>query len=78
MEAITVQELIKGGLTDAEVFVEGEGCNFSVTVVSSEFDGLPRVKSQQKVLATVQEPLATGELHAITVKTFTPDQWAQR
>ena len=78
MEAITVQELIQRGLKDAEVFVEGEGCNFSVTVVSSEFDGLPRVKSQQKVLAAVQEPLATGELHAITVKTFTPDQWVQR
>ncbi len=78
MEAITVKELIKNGLADAEVFVDGEGCNFSVTVVSHAFEGLPIVKCQQKVLATVQEPLASGELHAISVKTLTPDQWAQK
>jgi len=29
------------------------------------------------VLDTVKEPLATGELHAITVKAYTPEEWAR-
>jgi len=78
MEVSVVQKLIQTSLKDAQVIVEGEGCNFSVTVVSKEFDGFSTVKNQQKVLAAVQEPIATGELHAITVKTYTPEEWAQK
>ncbi len=78
METSAVQKLIQADLKDAQVFVEGEGCNFSVTVVSKEFDGYPTVKNQQKVLAAVQEPIATGELHAITVKTYTLEEWAKK
>jgi len=78
MEVSVVQKLIQTSLKDAQVIVEGEGCNFSVTVVSKEFDGFSTVKNQQKVLAAVQEPIATGELHAITVKTYTLEEWAQK
>ena len=78
MEPIQVASLIKNELPDAEVIVDGEGCSFSVTVVSREFDGRSLLKKQQMVLESVKEPLASGELHAITVKTYTPDEWARR
>lgn len=78
MEISAIEKLIQSDLEDAQVFVEGEGCNFSVTVVSKKFDGSSTVKSQQMVLAAVQDPIATGELHAVTVKTYTPEEWVQK
>jgi monothiol glutaredoxin len=33
------------------------------------------VKQQQLVLATLSEPLGSGKLHAVSVKTYTPESW---
>lgn len=72
-----VQQLITQGqgLGDAQVLVAGEGCDLQVTVISAGFAGLPLVKKQQLVLATLKEPLASGKLHAISVNAYTPEEW---
>lgn len=70
-----VQSLVQQGVKDATVYVEGEGCDLTLTVVSAEFAGLSEVKKQQQVLATLTEPLASGKLHAVSVKAFTPEAW---
>jgi monothiol glutaredoxin len=70
--------MIKQDLQDAQVMVDGEGCSFSVIVVSDRFGGLSLLKKQQLVLDAVKEPLATGELHAISVKAFTPEEWSRQ
>ncbi len=70
-----VTQLVKQGLPDAQVIVDGVGCDLLVTVVSSQFDDLALVKKQQLVMATLKEPLASGKLHAVSVKAHTPDEW---
>ncbi len=75
MEISEVRSLIETAIPDCRIAVEGEGCNFSVRVVSDAFEGLSPVKRQQKVLAAVREPLATGALHAISMKVYTPGEW---
>ena len=75
METNEVQHLIKSGIPDATIIANGEGCNFSVVVVSDQFDGLSLVQKQKMVLSTVKEQLATGALHAMDVKAFTPKEW---
>lgn len=72
MDISEVKGLIEAALPDCRVAVEGEGCNFSVVVVSEAFQDLSPVRRQQKVLAAVREPLASGALHAISMKVFTP------
>ncbi|RLT90835.1 MULTISPECIES: BolA family protein [unclassified Ketobacter] len=75
MQTEQVVQRIEGALPGAEVSVEGEDCSFSVVVLSPEFAGLPVVKRQQKVLAAFSTELQTGELHALTVKAHTPEEW---
>jgi acid stress-induced BolA-like protein IbaG/YrbA len=41
-------------------------------VVSDQFEGKRAVARQQMVYATLQDDIASGELHAISLKTFTP------
>lgn len=70
-----VHSLIELAYPDAQVFIEGEGCNLAVTVISSQFVELSLVKQHQGVMASLNEVLANGRLHAVTLKTFTPEQW---
>ena len=76
MEIAEVRQLIEAGIPDCEVTVFGEGCSFSVVVVGEVFAGMSPVKRQQRVLATVSQPLSTGALHAISMKVYTPSEWA--
>ncbi|CAA9891319.1 Glutaredoxin-like protein [Candidatus Methylobacter favarea] len=73
-----VEQLVRQGITDADVIVEGEGCDLVITVVSSQFSDLALVKKQQLVMATLTGPLASDKLHAVSVKAYTPDEWRHR
>lgn len=70
-----VENLIVKDYPDAKIAIEGQGCDLSIRVVSERFAGLTMVKQHQGVMATLSEPLASGRLHAVTLKTFTPEQW---
>ncbi|MEO0458038.1 MAG: BolA/IbaG family iron-sulfur metabolism protein [Cyanobacteria bacterium P01_A01_bin.114] len=73
-----VETLIKQELPEAQVIVEdltGTQDHYQATVVSSAFDGLNLVKQHQLVYKSVNSVMATGELHALALKTYTPQQW---
>ena len=70
-----VQKMIQAGLPDCEVKVEGDGSHFDAIVIGKVFDGLSLVKKQQTVYATLGDKITSGELHALTIKTFTPEEW---
>lgn len=77
MEIAEVCSLIEKGLPNCRTSVFGEGCNFSAVVVSEAFEGLRTVQRQQKVLSSVSAQLGTGELHALSMKVYTPSEWEQ-
>ena len=75
MEPNQVEELIKAGLPDCEVTVTGDGSHFNATIVGDVFEGMMPVKKQQLVYKMVNEYITSGELHAFTMKTYTPAEW---
>ena len=70
-----VEALIGTEFPHAQIAIEGQGCDLTIRVVDDQFAGLSMVKQHQAVMATLTEPLASGRLHAVTLKTFTPEQW---
>ena len=52
------------------------GGHFRAVIVSEKFAGLSRVKAQQLVFGTVADWMRK-EIHALSMKTFTPEQWAE-
>lgn len=54
---------------------EGGESHFSVTIVSRLFEGLNRVARQRRVNQVLAEELA-GPIHALSLKTLTPDEVA--
>jgi acid stress-induced BolA-like protein IbaG/YrbA len=76
METSAVEQLIRAGLPGAEVQVTGDGSHFHAVVVSAAFAGQTPIKKQRLVMDTVRTQIASGELHALSIQTFTPEQWA--
>ncbi|MGD8207650.1 MAG: BolA family protein [Thiohalocapsa sp.] len=74
METERVAELIRAGLPGAEVEVTGDGSHFEAVVISEAFEGMSPIKKQRLVMDTVKEQIASGELHALSIKTLTPTQ----
>jgi monothiol glutaredoxin len=70
-----VEALISKSYPTAIIHIMGEGCNLEIGVISDQFTGLAMLKQHQGVMDTLQEPLASGRLHAVTLKTYTPEQW---
>ena len=78
LEPKSIEQRIKGALPDADVTVHdttGTGDHFEARVVSAAFEGRSMIEQHQLVYAPLQEWLKTGELHALALKTYTPDQW---
>ena len=70
-----VINLIKQKIPDSEVFVENLKGNdhLQVTVISEEFNGLSLVKQHQLVYSALKEELASEAIHALALKTETPN-----
>ena len=78
MDAATIERLIKEGLPDARVTIEdlrGDGDHYAAHVVSAAFKGKSRVQQHQLVYAVLGERMR-AEIHALSMKTFTPEDWA--
>ena len=71
-----IKELILAGMACDHLVLDGDGQHFEALVVSAEFVGKNRVQRQQRVYQTLKEKLATGELHALSFKTLTPEEWS--
>jgi acid stress-induced BolA-like protein IbaG/YrbA len=70
-----VREFIATGLRCERIEIEGDGRHFFATIVSVEFEGLPRVRRHQKVYAALGDRMRE-QIHALSMKTLTPAEHA--
>jgi acid stress-induced BolA-like protein IbaG/YrbA len=74
-----VEAMIKATLPDAQVQVQdltGGGDHYQVTVVSSQFAGKGLVQQHQLVYGAVRQAMSSEAIHALALKTYTPEVWA--
>ena len=67
-----IQQLIASRMPDAQVEVSGGDGKFVANVTSEAFDGLGQLKRHKLVYACVNDEIASGELHALTIIAKTP------
>jgi len=72
-----IKQRIEAGIPGATVQVTGDGYKNEAIVVSDAFEGLSMLKKHQMVYATVNDAIASGDLHALTIRAYTPEEWAQ-
>ncbi|MCC6074698.1 BolA family protein [Pseudomonas sp. GCM10022188] len=78
MQAEDVKRHLEANLPGTRVEVEGQGCDFQLNLISDELAALSPVKRQQQIYAHLNDWIATGSIHAVTMKFFTQAAWAER
>ena len=76
MTAEELQSLIAAGLACDHIAVEGDGRHWQAVIVSQEFEGKRPIQRHQRVYATLGARMHTDEVHALSMKTYTPAEWA--
>lgn len=71
-----IKQLIETGLKESKAIINSEdGVHFSATIISPAFTGLSRIQKQQLVYSVLQSKIADNSIHAISMKTLTPEEW---
>ena len=69
-----IKTKLEAGIEKAKVSVEGDGCNCSAVIISPIFTDMPLLQRQRKVLSVVNKEIKSGELHALSIKAYTPNE----
>ena len=72
-----VKRYIQEGLACEHLEVAGDGHHFEATIVSGAFRGKNRVQQHQLVYKALGDRMRE-EIHALSMQTFTPEDWAAR
>ena len=71
-----IKQWIEEGLACEHLEVGGDGHHFEAVIVSPAFRGKSRVQQHQLVYAALGERMR-AEIHALSMKTYTPEDWQQ-
>ncbi len=77
MNAATIQALIAAALPCQHLTVDGDGHHWYATIVSTAFEGKRAIARHQLVYAAMGQRIEQNEVHALSMQTFTPQEWAQ-
>ena len=75
MDVSEIEQLINNAIKLDELHVTFDGSQCKVIAIADVFGELSRVKRQQVVSAPLAQVIKDGAIHAITIKTFTTEQW---
>ncbi len=68
--------IVKGLSCDHAEVLGDDGQHFEAVIVSPQFTGKNRVQQHQLVYLALGDRMRS-EIHALAMRTFTPDAWAQ-
>lgn len=69
-----VREFILLGLECEHIHVEGDGRHFDAVIVSQAFEGKSLLQQHKLVYQVLGDKME--KIHALSMKTLTPTQWA--
>lgn len=76
MTSDDLRSIIASSLACDHLEVDGDGRHWSAVIVSAAFEGRRAVQRHQLVYATLGARMHTDEVHALSMRTYTPAEWA--
>lgn len=73
-----IKAYIEQGLSCDHLAVDGDGAHFEAVIVSGAFEGKNRIQRQQMVYKALGGRMESGEIHALSMRTLTPEEWKQQ
>ncbi|GAA5090934.1 MAG: BolA family transcriptional regulator [Alcaligenaceae bacterium] len=69
-----VQKYIADNLNCEHIEVQGDGSHFEAIIVSPAFEGKNRIQRHQVVYAALGDRMKS-EIHALSMRTYTPEEY---
>ena len=69
-----IREVLDTAFPGGKIELEADGDRLMLALVSDKFEGLNRVKRQQLVYSLLKDMISSGVVHAITMRTITPQE----
>lgn len=76
MSADEVKALLTAAFPGATIEVDGGGAKFTVRIIDEAFSGKRPVQRQQGVYGVLNEKITSGDIHAVSMALFTPEEWS--
>jgi len=76
MDPNEIKAMIENGMSNVIVNVDGDGTHFEALIVSTEFEGKSLIERHKLVYGVLGDAMKE-RIHALSLKTFTPEQWEQ-
>ena len=74
MDVQAIESIITAELLGCKLELMIDGNKLSLRIISDEFEGLNRVKRQQKIYGLLDDMIKSGEIHAVSMVTQTPEE----
>ena len=74
MDVSAIEAMLREAFPQCELELQAEGNKLGLKIVSDAFSGLNRVNRQQKIYAILDERIKSGEIHAVSMITRTPEE----
>jgi acid stress-induced BolA-like protein IbaG/YrbA len=73
-----IEKIISNAMPDAQVTVSdpmNDGAHLEAIVICESFAGMSLVNQHRQVMRSLKDSFS-GDLHALALKTYTPEKWA--
>ncbi len=70
-----IQQRIEAAIPGARASVEGGDQHFNVVVIADSFAEKTRIERHQIIYALFRDEMASQAIHALALKTSTPEEW---
>lgn len=78
MNTNEIKAAIEAALPTEFVLAESDdNVHFYATVVSSSFEGVTKMKQHKLIMDIFRDAIANETIHALSLKTYTPQKWAE-
>jgi len=75
LDTESVKLLLSAALPGCKIEVEGGSGKYLLTAVGKAFEGLNAVKRQQLIYGVLNSHISSGEIHAVTMRLYTDDEF---
>lgn len=75
MTSEQLSQLLQQAFPQADITVTGQAGKFDIRITDIGFEGQRTIARQQAVYAPLNAHIASGVVHAVTIRAFTPEEW---
>lgn len=75
MNSEQIKTILEQAFPSAEIHVTGEGGKYDLRIVDDMFEAKRTVARQQAVYQPLNEHIASGAIHAVTIRAMTQEEW---